>query len=170
MDVSALSDEFKLQVDAGLQSNGPALAVARLPNGAGARRYYLVESLTKVEDMISRLSPQTSVLIILGVKPHASGIIDANFIAHVEEIVPEDVELLLVYPNPRDDWKHAAEYASWRSSGTSASGIAELRGELQENIGEEVVILTYPDVHKECDAIIEAIVPYPDGRLIRATY
>lgn len=156
---------FLSEVEGMVKASGEILVGLRYSRAAGQRNIMLFHSFLSFQEHLATLPPPTLVEVYRHYDLPLRGLINDALIQAASALLGE-AEYLIVYLQPRDDWRQAEHYdrgAGWRGSFQNDEGQGKLGEDLRDTLGEQAAIGVYPKWGEESGNLLWAIVPDADG-------
>jgi hypothetical protein len=128
------------------------LVVIRYVYGAGNRDFLILRDMTEFDSLLGALRCRDSVIVMRSFKKIKDGRVDQAFLEGALEKYSEGTSWIIV---GEDNFEHTADWAY-------AESRDELTEELQDRMGNHVIIVAEPDYINDDDSI-SAYVPDEDG-------
>lgn len=163
---------FLSEVEEMIKTRGEALVEVRYAYAAGSRDISLFDSLPSFQERLAALPPRTLVEVYRRYDLPLRGVVDEAMIRAALTTLG-DTEYLIVYLQPRDDWRRAEEYdqgAGWLSSFQNDEGRGSLEEDLWNTLGEQAAVGAYPDRREASGNLLWAVVPNADGSVQVGVY
>lgn len=126
----------------------------------------LIGSFPSFLNRLKRLPASTLVNVYRQYDLPLRGTVSERLIQSALDTLPSNASYLIVYLQPRDNWRLAAEYeksGGWLNSFQNDEGRASLEGNLRDTLGEEVAVGLEPEWREQSDNIVCAVVPNAEG-------
>lgn len=163
---------FLSEVEEMIQTRGEALVEFRYSHAAGKRDIVLIHSFLSFREQIATLPPPTLVEVYRRYDLPLRGVIDEALIQAALTLLGE-TEYLIVYLQPRNDWRRADRYdqeGGWLPSFQNDEGRENLEEDLRDTQGEQAAVGAYPERHEASGNLIWAVVPNADGSVQVGVY
>lgn len=166
MATSATDPPFLPEVEQMLYTRGELLVELCYSRAAGSRDFMLFRSFSSFQERLQSLPVSTLVNVYRQYDLPLRGAVSESLIQSALNLVPSNAPYLVIYLQPRDDWRCAAEYdkdGGWLSSFRSDEGRDALERDLRDTLGEQVAIGPEPEWREQSGNVLWAVVPHADG-------
>lgn len=173
MATSTTDPRFLSEVEEMTNQRGEILAEFRYAYAAGSRDIIIFDSFLSFQERLAALLPRTLVEVYRRYDLPLRGVIDEALIYAALSLLPGETEYLIVYLQPRDDWRQAEEYdqgKGWLNSFQNDEGQETLEEELRDTLGEQAAVGPYPERREASGNVLWAIVPNADGSVQVGAY
>ena len=163
---------FLAEVEGMIDARGEVLVEFRYSRAAGNRDIALFHSFLSFQEHLATLSPPTLVELYRNYDLPLRGVIDGALIQAASALLGE-AEYLIVYLQPRNDWRRADRYdqeGGWLGSFHNDEGQEKLEEKLRDTLGEQAAVGAYPDWREASGNLLWAVVPNADGSLQVGVY
>lgn len=160
---------FLTQVEQFIERHGEVLVLFRYARMAGAKDFMFFHDMLSFQSKLEGLAPHTNVIVYGERQLPLRGKVDDVFVQRALEVLPENVEyLLLCLEKTVHDYR---PHHYWESFDYSAGEThAELREDLDEYRGRLVALGAWPPWPGGNEHTIEAYVPDQEGRISPGPY
>ena len=165
--VTAATDlHFLSEVEKMITTRGEILVEFRYSHAAGKRDIMLFASFPAFQQQLQSMPARTLVEVYRHYDLPLRGAVDEQMIQAALALLSGETEYLVVYRQPRNDWRRAEEYdqgLGWLSSFHNEEGQDHLEEKLRETLGEQAAVGPYPEWREEAGNVLWAIVSNADG-------
>ena len=158
-EISALDPAFQQRIADWIETHGEVYVVLRYSAAAGNKDYYLIQSAADFRRITLKLPADTSVIVMLEPQLPLRGTVDASFVEHAVQALP-DGQWWFLLPNPTAHHSHSEVGETHQ----------ELRAALEEYRAQPVALGLEPNWVPDIPEIVEALYPREDGTLKRGVY
>jgi len=172
MTMPTINTRFLSEVEEMIKTRGEALVELRYSRAAGKRDILLFDSFLSFQERLGTLPPPTLVEVYRHYDLPLRGVINEEMIRAALTLLGE-TEYLIVYLQPRNDWRYAAEYdrgAGWLPSFQNDERQENLEEDLRDTLGEQAAVGPYPEWREASGNVLGAIVPNADGSVQVGVY
>lgn len=147
-----------------IDAGGEVLVLIRHHAAAGSKDFELFGSFPAFQSRVESLPPRTSIIVFRDRQLPLRGPVDAGLISAALTLVPDGIEWLVVSLLPTTEYVHP--YFHHAAGETHA----ELREELEAQLGVPTAVGAYPPWLEDSESVISAVVPDGDGSIVPGIY
>ena len=171
--ISTTDPAFLAETEELLRTKGEILVELRYSGMAGSRDVLLFHSFAAFRERLASLSPPTMVKVCRRYSLPLRGLITEEFIQAAQAELTGAAEYLIVYLQPRNDWRRIKEYdqeGGWLPTFQDGRRAVEMEVDLRDTLGEWAAVGAYPEYSEASGNRLWAVVPEADGSLSVGTY